>query len=296
MTTLAGAESRPAPVSKPRRRSRSLAAFATFGVAVVTPCCSLLTSTSGLSGGAATQSDGGADSFAGGEASPDASPLDGPSMDAEAGPPGCAAGELFCADFDEGTVDNGWSALSAGVGTMTVDTAAFVSPGRSVLVTLPRTVGYTQAITLSKAVLGGFQSFRCSFSIRRDEIGTSAVSFASLEVATEDGDIVTLHANAGATQGSVAVRYYSADAGTTTPQETPASVAFAPGAWHEMSFEIDRTVARSTIDGVMSASFEHGNPQTPVRAIFKIGGLEIDNTNDVPWKFRFDNVRCSRTP
>ncbi len=292
-TSMAGARARSirSPRAQSRARRATLAALASLGAALL-PCCLLVTSTDGLSGGPGV--DGAAPADAGLEANEASADAPG---DANAPVPeaGCGAGELFCADFDQGAFDLGWTNLGTGVGTMVADPAAFISAPRSLLVTLPNTTGYTQAIALTKRIQGVYTSFRCSFRVRRDAVGTTQITFAKL-VSFTNTDQVTLLTTTDLTAGSFGVLRFDGTSGVTTPQYVTAPLTFDPSEWHLVAFEIDRTSGALSIDGNPIATLAHGAAGTAVRVELTIGGVEMDKANTLPWKVRYDDVRCARTP
>lgn len=282
-------------VSAPPRAAASLSprlALASIAWMASIAGCSLLTETDGLSGGSSGAVDAAADAATDALSATDAGATD--AHDAESGATSCAAGELFCADFDEGAVEKGWDGLSSATGSITADGETFVSPLRSAFVSIPTTPAYVQGIKLSKTMLGTFQTMRCSFAMYRGQIGTGDLTFAKLEVSTKDNNQISLNLSTRPTEGDFSVRRYDAATDTTIPKDVTAPIAFPVGAWHTVVLEIDRSSARLFVDGTMNASVLHEESGEPTSALFMLGGIEIAK-NDQPWKLRFDDVRCSRT-
>jgi hypothetical protein len=205
------------------------------------------------------------------------------------------AGQIFCADFDVGDVDDGWTALSGGtVGSVSADGMIFFSPPRSLLSTAPASPDYLQAAHLRKLLTGGFTTFSCAFMVRRDQVSAATATFAALEVYYGNNDQYLASASFTDVDGELLVNRY-VDGGTNATKSA-APLAFALGAWHEVRIEATTTQARLHVDGTLRATIVHQFATAPLSAELFLGLSEITTGSNSAWAVHYDDVRCFRTP
>jgi hypothetical protein len=204
------------------------------------------------------------------------------------------AGQIFCADFDVGNVDDGWSALSIqSGGSVVLDDKAFASSPRSLLAKAPASAQYMQPAYLAKLFTGTFTTFSCSFSVRREEHSEAFANMVALEVYYGDNDQYFAGLSSSALGAELGINRYVN--GESVATSTAAPVSFALGSWHEVRIEATTTHVKVYADGTLGASLEHELTKPPLSAEVFIGISEIQGGGMTPTTIRYDDVRCFRT-
>lgn len=245
--------------------------------------CSLLTSLDGTTGGptdVAPGAHGGVDSAA----------VDGGTSGGDGGT-GCAAlGGVFCADFDRGSFSEGWTSFALPHGTMTADTAAFVSSPASLLVTLPPKNDYYIGPALEKRMEGPWETIHCKFRFRRDGVGTSGITIANLVVETTAGELA-VDARTDTAGGKMHVTTYDATGNNEVSDYQYPNLGFEVGEWHTVGLQLTRQAGSVFIDGNEAAKIAHARSATPLRASVSLGAPG-GTPDTATWKLRFDDFHC----
>ena len=265
--------------------------LALAALAATLSACLLFTSLDDTTGGAEPSPDGGTGDAEGG--SPDASSaVDGNTNDVTPPVDGgrfCSGDAgFFCADFDDPPIDKGWTGLSTGVGTLSLDKNALVAD-------VPITTDYQAGSFLFEKMNKTFSVLSCSFDFGRDVIGEHQTSFIELHVATAD-QLYDAILYTAPVEGRLLVYTYPGDGGNGDATQTNAAVAFPAGESHRITLEVNGTQARAFVDGQLTASLPHNVPLTPIQTTLRFGEPQIDGANATAWKLRMDNLRCDLTP
>lgn len=206
-----------------------------------------------------------------------------------------SANVMFCDDFDHGELGRGWDALDGVTGTIALANDSAYSSPFSLVADFPATTDYATGRFL-RATLPQvpFQSIRCDFRYSRDVIGGSTlVTIFLLRVETSAGQLsASLRADVTASQ--LLVGFPPPDGG---PEKATvaAGIDFDPGVFRHVGVELTRTHANVYVDGVKVAFVTHPVAAAPIRAHLSLGPQDA-KPNSAPWRFRFDDVVCERSP
>jgi hypothetical protein len=229
-------------VSRFCRNVRWAVVVATAGVA--TAACSALTSFDGLPAGAATDASNGGDAKSGdanGSSTSDSgvasdAPLTGTGFCATMAP-----GFAFCDDFDtprDGGPFSAWdlTSLTSG-GTVTIDTAAFVSSPASMLATSPEG-GTGTASSLTKHFSGHTRT-SVALDLRLDESDSTSSSLLEIHLNPAPAGYSDYRAALIFSAGKVTLdAFYTGTQGT---KDTSAPVAIDFSSWHRVTLGLDTT-------------------------------------------------------
>lgn len=205
------------------------------------------------------------------------------------------AGQIFCADFDVGSMQRGWDSVALPVGTLVTDGDASTSPPLALVATAPVTTQFQLGARLEKTFDGDYQSLTCSFSVRRELVGGAIISMAELRVETAGNDY-ELGAFAETTSGLLRYVDIPSDGGNAIVSDQGAPLAFPVGEWHRVGLQLTPQRARIYVDGALVSARVRGTVPTPLTTTFKLGIPTIEQPNDTPWRFRYDDVQCVKTP
>jgi hypothetical protein len=284
------------------RRGRKLLARVAASLAVsvvVASGCSLVLDTEGYPGvrpdDASVSSDTAPDPGDGGDASraDDARDADG------GGPasPRCVPdAHAFCADFDQGPPNLGWTETAGGLGTFSLATDAHTTPPASLGLAIAWDAS-AAAVALRHTQTVPVMAVRCRVDVRRDGTGGGRLTLGALSLERPGYGRFTVSIEETESAFDRRVSHYEAfpDGGD---RRGILSASFpGQGIWHRVGFEV--SLAASTfgisIDGTTSAQGMLADAGPATSWTFQLGPGDVSGMSG-PWGVRYDSLVCDVDP
>ena len=232
-----------------------------------------------------------------GRSDTDSAPVVDPRDDqSDAAPtPSCEdAGFVFCDDFERDTVKGLWrTPVVKGASTLAISTQFFVSPSRSLEVSIPEGDASSQVAFLARKPGIATRRFRVAFSLRYDAVGAD-IQVVNIGFADSTFLFLTLTKDVDqAVLKFTEQRLKAPDGGGGFNTTTPPLTVIDKNVWTRFELSIDlttRAVTMKRFDGTSVEKIPNLTLEYGATDLLSVGAVYVASPRDAARSLSFDDV------